>query len=245
MRELGAMLLLLGTTVRRAFARGIPLRELGHQLHEMGNRSLLLIVVGLACFGAAMAAHADHEAKPLIHDMALVGPPAFHLLVRELGPILVGGLCALSLGSMVAAELGTMAQGEQLEALVMSAGDPHAELVAPRVLAAMISLPILFTLGLAVASFTAGTVATYAYASDGAAWTDALFTHGADFAFGYAKVVAFGLVIPLAGAVHGLRARGGASSVGRAVTAGAVTAFLAVVAVDIIAASLAAAAGAY
>ena len=245
MRELGAMLLLLGTTLRQALRRGIPLREFAHQLDELGNRTLPLVIVGLGCFGAALVAHADHEAKPIVQDIAVVGPPALHLLVREVAPILVGGLAALQLGSMIAAELGTMAQGEQIEALVMGAGDPHAELVAPRVLAGVVVMPILLTAGLASAAFCARLTATYAYGSDGAAWTDALMTHGADFAYGYAKIALFGLAIPLAGAVHGLSARGGASAVGQATTRGAVSAFLAMMVIDLGAAGLSAALGGY
>jgi len=245
MFQLGAMLLLLRTTLRRVFARGLPLHELARQLHEMGNRTLPLVLVGLGCFGAALVAHADHEAKPIVQDIVVVGPPALHLLTRELGPILVGGLAALQLGSMIAAELGTMAEGEQLEALVMTGGDPYAELVAPRLVAGVLVMPVLFTAGLAMAALCARLTATYVYGSDGAAWTDALMTSRGDFVYGYAKAAIMGLAIPLAGSLHGLRARGGASAVGAATTAGAVTSFLAMMAIDLGAAALSAALGAY
>lgn len=245
MQTLGAMLLLLGRATSRALRRGLPWRELLRQLHEMGNRSLLLVVIGLGCFGAALVAHADHEAKPIVQDIAVVGPPALHLIVREIGGILVGGLAALQIGSMVAAELGTMAQGEQLEALSMSAGDPYAELVAPRVLAGVVALPVLHTVGILTAAVCARLTATYVYGSDGSAWTSTLFTHGGDFVYGYVKAALFGLAIPLAGAVHGLAASGGASAVGRATTRGAVTAFLAMMAIDLVAAAASALVGAY
>lgn len=235
MQTLGALLLLLATTVRRAAVRGLPRRELARQLHEMGNRSLVLVVIGLGCFGAALVAHADHEAKPIVGDIVVVGAPAFRLIVREFAPLLVGGLAALQLGSMIAAELGTMAQGEQLDALVMCGGDPHAELVAPRVVAGVLVMPVLFAAGVGVATFCARLTATYAYDSDGRAWTSPLFTHGSDFAFALGKVLLFGLAIPLAGALHGLRARGGASAVGEATTRGAVTAFLAMLVIDLVA----------
>jgi len=245
MRALGAMLRLLALTLRRARARGLPLRALGVQLHELGNRAVPLVAVGLGCFGAALVAHADHEARPLVGDISVVGPPALHLLVRELGPMLVGCLAALQLGSMIAAELATLKQGEQLEALEMSSGDVYAELVAPRVLAGALVLPVLLTVGLASAVLCAKLTATYAYGSDGAAWASVLFTAPGDFAFGYAKALAFGLAIPLAGAATGLAAPAGASGVGQATTRGAVVAFMSVVAIDFAAAAVAAMLGAF
>jgi phospholipid/cholesterol/gamma-HCH transport system permease protein len=235
MRTFGALLRLLAVTVQRTLSRGFPKRELARQLHEMGNRSLVLVFIGLGCFGAALVAHADHEAKPIVGDIALIGAPAFRLMVREFAPLLTGGLAALQLGSMIAAELGTMAQGEQLEAMVMCGGDPYSELVAPRVIAGVAVLPVLFAAGLLVASGCARLTATYAYGSDGKAWTSPLFTHGSDFAFAFVKVLLFGLAIPLAGAMHGLSARGGASAVGEATTRGAVTAFLSMLTIDLIA----------
>lgn len=245
MQTFGAMVLLLWRALTHALRRGLPFRELLHQLHEMGNRSLPLVVIGLGCFGAALVAHADHEAKPIVQDIALVGAPAFHLIVRELGPILVGGLAALQVGSMVAAELGTMAQGEQIEALVMSAGDPYAELVAPRVLAGVLVMPVLHTAGILTAALAARWTATYGYGSDGSAWTSTLFTHPSDFLYGYVKSALFGLAIPLAGAANGLRASGGASAVGQATTRGAVTAFLCMMAIDLLAAGVGALLGLY
>jgi phospholipid/cholesterol/gamma-HCH transport system permease protein len=229
--------------MRSALRRGLPWNELANQLHEMGNQSLLVVASGLGCFGSAMVAHADHEAKPIVQDIAVVGPPYFHLLVREFSPVIVGALAALKIGSRVAAELGTMTQTEQVEALLMASGDADAELVAPRVLAGVLTLPVLLTVGLLLAATSASLTATYAYGSDGRAWLDPLLTSRVDVALAYFKSLLFGITIPLAGAVNGLRARGGASAVGVATTQGAVDALIGVLFIDVAMAALATAFG--
>jgi phospholipid/cholesterol/gamma-HCH transport system permease protein len=234
MANFAARALLLGRTARAVARRGLPVREVWAQLAEIGAGSLVVIAVGLAFFGAAMVTSAEHEAKPIVQDIAVVGPPYFHLLVREFAPILVGALCALKVGSMVAAELGTMAQTEQLEALEMSAGDPLSELVAPRLVAGVLALPVLLCVGLLSAATSAALCATFAFGSDGWAWLDPLVTSRTDVVLAFTKVALFGLAIPLAACVEGLRAQGGASAVGRATTRGAVDAFLSMLAIDVL-----------
>ena len=122
MRRFAAHAILLARTLRAVLRRGISGREVALQLHELGTQSVFVIAAGLAFFGAAMVTSAEHEAKPIVQDIAVVGPPYFHLMVREFAPILVGALAALKLGSMIAAEVGAMASTEQIEALVMCSG---------------------------------------------------------------------------------------------------------------------------
>jgi phospholipid/cholesterol/gamma-HCH transport system permease protein len=240
--SIGAQTLLFGRTVRAAARRGVPLRTVLRQLHVLGTDSLGVVAVGLGFFGATMVAHADREAKPIVQDIVVVGPPFFHLLVREFAPVLTGALCALKGGAMVGAELGTMAQTEQLEALELCAGDVHAELIAPRLIAGLLAVPGLLAVGLLAAVLAAAATAGF-YGSDGQAWFDPLLTPPIDVALAFGKAALMGVGIPLAASVRGLRATGGATAVGEATTLAAVDAFLVIVLVDVALSGLAAVAG--
>jgi phospholipid/cholesterol/gamma-HCH transport system permease protein len=225
----------LWATLQSVSRLGLPRRrDIAHQIQVMGIRTLVVVGAGLGFFGAAMVAHADPEARPLVQDIAVVGPPYFHLLVREFGPVLTGALAALKIGSMVAAELATMVQTEQTEALVMCAGDPYAELVAPRLIAGLLALPSLLLFGILVGSATAALTAVFGYGSSGSAWFDPLMTFNPDLWSALVKAVLFGLAIPLAGASAGLNSAPGATGIGQATTQGAVWAFMMVLTLDVI-----------
>jgi phospholipid/cholesterol/gamma-HCH transport system permease protein len=228
----GAPALMLGRTVRASARDGISWRECVHQTYELGNRSVWLVVSGMAFFGAVLVTFANLQARKFTGSLVVVGPPYFELLVREFGPVVSALLAAARGGASHSAELSTMSVSEQVEALEMSAGDPHADLVAPRVVAGLIAVPVLSVLGTMAATLAAAVTASEAFGVDGRAFMDARFVDGWDIASGLAKAVGCGLYIPLAAAVAGLSARGGAEAVGEATTRGVVSACLGCLLID-------------
>jgi phospholipid/cholesterol/gamma-HCH transport system permease protein len=125
-----------------------------------------------------------------------------------------------------------MSVNEQVEALEMSAGDPYADLVAPRVIAGVLGVPLLSALGTVAATLSAATVASVAFGVDGRAFMDPRYVDGWDLLAAGLKAGGCGLYIPLAAAVAGLRARGGAEAVGEATTSGVVAASLGCLLID-------------
>jgi phospholipid/cholesterol/gamma-HCH transport system permease protein len=170
-----------------------------------------------------MVSIANVEARKITGNLSILGPAYFELLVREFGPIICALLCAARVGASHSAELSAMTVGEQVEALEMSAGDPLADLVAPRMVAGFIGLPVLTVLG-TVAAAAAAVITAYGFGADGRAFIDARFVTATDITCGAVKAFACGLYIPLSAAWRGLRARGGASAVGSATTDGVVSA---------------------
>jgi phospholipid/cholesterol/gamma-HCH transport system permease protein len=215
---------MLARTVRASARDGLPWRESLRQLHELGWRSTWLVMSGMAFFGAVMVTVAKVQARKLTGNLVVVGPPYFELLVREFGPVMSALLAAARAGASHAAELSTMSVNEQVEALEMSAGDPYADLVAPRVVAGLVGLPLLCVLGTTAATLSAVATASWAFKVDGTAFMDARFVDGWDVLAGLTKGAGCGLYIPLAAAVAGLSARGGAEAVGEATTRGVVAA---------------------
>jgi phospholipid/cholesterol/gamma-HCH transport system permease protein len=231
---LGAPWLLLFRTARSVRGAGLSFRACLAQVYELGSRSFWLIGSGLGFFGAVMVTIANGEARRFTGNLTVVGPSYFTLLVREFAPILAGLLAAARTGAGTSAELSWMTVGEQLEALEMSAADPLAELVAPRVVGGLIALPLLCVVGTACASISAMATAFVAYSADGTAFIDPRFLVRSDVVCALLKALAFGLYIPLAAAWRGISARGGASAVGRATTDGVVTACFGVLLIDLL-----------
>jgi phospholipid/cholesterol/gamma-HCH transport system permease protein len=155
-------------------------------------------------------------------------------VTRELGPVLAGLMVAGRIGAAMAAELGTMRVTDQIDALTTLSTDPMKYLVAPRILAATLALPLLVlvadVLG-AMGGFVIGTVklgfvpATYLKASwDVLQWQDVTS--------GLAKAAVFGFVIALMGCYSGYRSKGGAQGVGLATTSAVVLASILILALD-------------
>ncbi len=155
-------------------------------------------------------------------------------VVRELGPVLAGLMVAGRVGAAMAAELGTMRVTDQIDALGTLSTNPMKYLVAPRLLAGLLALPLLVIVAdiLGVAGgFLVGTVklgfapAAYLQATaDILQWNDVIA--------GLAKAAVFGFVIALMGCYHGYNSRGGAQGVGAATTSAVVTASILILAFD-------------
>lgn len=221
---LGAPVLMLARTVRASVREGLSGRECLRQLYELGSRSMGLVMSGMAFFGVVLVTFADSQARKVTGNLPVVGPPYFELLVREFGPAVSALLAAARSGASHSAELSTMTVQEQVEALEMSAGDPYADLVAPRVVAGVLGVPLLCIIGTMAATLSAVATATWVFKVDGSAFMDARYVTGWDVLAGLAKGVGCGLYIPLAASVEGLSARGGAEAVGEATTRGVVAA---------------------
>ncbi len=228
----GAPAVMLVRTVRAALREGVPVRETLAQLHELGGRGAWLVMSGMAFFGAVLVTIAHGQARRLVGSVTVLGPAYFELLVRELGPVISALLMASRAGASQAAELSTMSVNEQVEALEMSAGDPLADLVAPRVIAGVLGVPMLSLLGTLAATFSAVAVATLALEVNGMAFMDPRYLDFWDLLAGFLKAAGCGLYIPLAAAVAGLSARGGAEAVGEATTTAVVKASIGCLLID-------------
>ena len=155
-------------------------------------------------------------------------------VVRELGPVLAGLMVAGRVGAAMAAELGTMRVTDQIDALGTLSTNSMKYLIAPRLLAGLLALPLLVVVAdiLGVAGgFVVGTVklgfSAQAYLG---ATVDILQTN--DVVAGLAKAAVFGFVIALMGCFHGYNSRGGAQGVGAATTNAVVAASIMILAFD-------------
>jgi phospholipid/cholesterol/gamma-HCH transport system permease protein len=157
-------------------------------------------------------------------------------VLLELAPIGAGLIVAARTGASLGAELGAMKLGEQLDALELLGLPPMRVLVGPRVLACILALPLLhvYIAALALLSgFAAENVVGHtSWLKFQTACLKELYPE--DVIPAALKTTVFGFLIGAAGCYHGMRAEGGTEGVGRAATAGVVTACLLVLAADVL-----------
>ncbi|GAA0354541.1 lipid asymmetry maintenance ABC transporter permease subunit MlaE [Bowmanella denitrificans] len=135
-----AAYLLVGALVARPQLKNIPLTI--RQMYVVGVQSLLIIIVSGAFIGMVLALQAytvlvDYGAEESL------GPMVALSLLRELGPVVTALLFAGRAGSALTAEIGLMKATEQLSSLEMMAVDPLRRIIAPRLWAGVISMPML------------------------------------------------------------------------------------------------------
>jgi phospholipid/cholesterol/gamma-HCH transport system permease protein len=194
-------------------------RQVFEQMWRIGYNSLP--VVGLTAFftGGALALQiyigsSRFNAASLVANIVALG------ITRELGPVLAGLMVAGRVGASIAAELGTMRVTEQIDALVTLSTNPFKYLVAPRLVAAVITLPLLVAIadiigimgGYIVGTRSLG-LQSYAYIKN-----TVDFLHFDDASSGLIKAAVFGFIIAAMGCYHGFNSKGGAQGVGRATT---------------------------
>jgi phospholipid/cholesterol/gamma-HCH transport system permease protein len=137
-----------------------------HQIHAVGNRSLVIILASGLAVGFVLAlqmyyalvTYGATESLGLIVNLSLV---------RELGPVVTALLFAGRAGTSLTAEIGLMKAGEQLAAMEMMAVDPRARVLAPRFLGGVISMPLLAALFSAVGIIGAWVVGVLMIGLDG------------------------------------------------------------------------------
>lgn len=224
--ETGRLMSLLLHTVRWLGRGALEPRQTLVQMARVGVESLSIILVTGTFSGMVLA---FQTARQLIQFGAssFLGGVVAVSLAREAAPVFTAVTLAGRIGAGFAAEIGTMAVTEQLDALRVLATDPVRFLVVPRILAGIFMLPVLtefanlagITGGLVVASIAGIGPATYVASIRH-------FLTPYDYFSGLVKAAFFGVIIALIGSYRGLEAEGGAAGVGRAATASVVIAIV-------------------
>ena len=155
-------------------------------------------------------------------------------VVRELGPVLAGLMVAGRVGAAMAAEIGTMRVTDQIDALGTLSTNPMKYLVAPRLLAGTLALPLLVVVADVLGVMGGYIIATVKIGLNPHSYLENTFNFvtTADVISGLAKAAVFGFLIALMGCYHGYNSRGGAQGVGAATTSAVVVASILILAGD-------------
>ncbi len=155
-------------------------------------------------------------------------------VVRELAPVLAGLMVAGRVGAAMAAELGTMRVTDQIDALTTLSTNPMKYLVAPRLLAGLLALPLLVLVAdvLGVMGGWLVGVAKLGLSSSVYLANTLNMLKAQDVEVSLAKAAVFGFIVALMGCYNGYRSRGGAEGVGAATTSAVVSASILILAFD-------------
>ena len=221
----GRLAVFAGTAVGHCFRPPVYPKLILRQFVEIGYFSLP--VVGLTTlFSGMVLALQSYTGFARFSAESAVATVVVLSMTRELAPVLAGLMVAGRVGAAMAAEIGTMRVTEQIDALTTLSTNPFKYLIAPRLIAATVSLPILVLIGDIIGVFGGYVVGVYKLDFNAGNYIQSTvqFLERIDVISGLVKAAVFGFIVALMGCYHGFHSRGGAQGVGAATTNAVVTA---------------------
>lgn len=232
-RETGKLSLFTADSVSGVVRPPVYWWLIAQQMMRIGYFSLP--VVGLTAFftGGVLALQiyngaSRYGAESFVPVVVLVG------ITRELGPVIAGLMVAGRVAAAIAAEIGTMRVTEQIDALTTLSTNPIKYLVVPRLMAAVISMPILVAIADSIGVFGGYVASTQSLGFNGAVYLNNTMNGLTfnDVSSGLIKAAVFGFLIALLGCYNGFNSKGGAQGVGTATTNAVVTASILILAAN-------------
>ena len=200
---------------------------------EIGYFSLPVVALTAVFTGMVLALQSSTGLARFSAETAM---PSLVVLsiTRELGPVLAGLMVAGRVGAAMAAEIGTMRVTDQIDALQTLSTNPMKYLVAPRLLAGIIALPLLVLIGDILGVLGGFIVATLRLGFNAPTYLHNTISYleTIDVVSGLVKAAVFGFLVALLGCFHGYFSRGGAQGVGSATTSAVVAASVLILAFD-------------
>jgi phospholipid/cholesterol/gamma-HCH transport system permease protein len=240
--HIGSLVLLFGQAAAWVYRAGRNRKKvrLGwgaivSQIVRVGARSVFIISLVSACIGLILALQLsppldEFGQKELVANIIGVA------VLRELGPLIAAVVLTGFAGAAIAAEIGTMVVGEEIEAMEAHALNPIRFLVVPRVVAAIVAMTCLAVIADAVSIGSGLMTAIVALDIPYKTFMTNLLDQVkmVDLATGIGKGSVFGLLIGVIACGNGLQVTGGAAGVGKATTSTVVESVVAIIISDMI-----------
>ncbi len=219
LREMGRMLLFLLSTWAWLFRPPFRFRLILKQLHFIGYKSSFVIILTAGFTGMVLALQGYYTLRKFGSE-ALLGSAVALSMIRELGPVLAALMVTARAGSAMTAEIGIMRITEQIDAMDTMAVNPLQYLIAPKVVAGVIGVPLLVAIfdvvgiwgghlvGVDLLGVNAGSY--WSSIEDAVEWKD---IYG-----GILKSISFGLIISWVCTYKGYYTRMSAEGLGTATT---------------------------
>ena len=200
-------------------------RHILRQLGDIGYYSLPVVGMTTLFTGMVLVLQ-SHTGFTRFNAESAIPSVVVLSVTRELAPVLAGLMVAGRIGAAIAAEIGTMRVSEQIDALVTLSVNPFKYLIAPRVIAATLSLPVLVLIGDIIGIFGGYMVAVNILDFAPGAYLTRTWEvlETMDVISGLIKAAVFGFVVALMGCYHGYNSNRGAQGVGMATTNAVVSA---------------------
>lgn len=215
----GSLAILSFRTVYRMVVPPYPIHDIVVQMDLLGVRSLRIALLTAAAAGAVLTLQFGYGLEKF-GAKEYVGPVVAISLLRELAPVLTALIVGGRIGSGMAAELGSMKVGEQIDAIRALGADPIRKLIVPRLAASLIVIPLLTIMAnmlgllassaLASSQFDVGPLFFYQSILDTVVMSDLMS--------GLIKSVVFGFLVAMIGCYMGFTTKGGTQGVGLSTT---------------------------
>ena len=220
---------------RALLAPPYEFRELIRQFDAVGSKSFPLVALAGAATGVVLSLQ-TRDSLIRFGAKGLLPAVIVFTIIKESGPVITGLVVSGRVGAGIGAELGSMKVTDQVDAMEASAVDPFKFLVATRVLACILMLPLLtiaadfcgIFMGW-VANTMAQPVSLRLFVERG--FKDVTFS---DFIPPTLKTAVFGFIIGIVACFQGMRTKGGTEGVGRSATSSVVLSSLFVIVADVL-----------
>jgi len=234
-QNIGEMLLLFWMTIKATPSAWRQKRKIFEQLFEIGNASLLMACILSLFIGGVIAL----QSGPVLRARGLVsalGGLVGLSICKELAPVMMAVLISGRIGSSMAAEIGSMAVYQEIDALKTMNINPIRYLVLPRMIAISIALPILVMFSVLVGWLGGALVATFN--REIGVSMESFFNNlrnvvdVRDVVNGLIKSFVFAVVIGIVSCHQGLHTIGGPRGIGRSVTKAVVNSLVLILILD-------------
>ncbi len=215
----GSIAILSFRTCIRMMVPPYPIKDIISQMDLLGVRSLRIALLTAAAAGAVLTLQFGYGLQKF-GAKEYVGPVVAISLLRELAPVLTALIVGGRIGSGMAAELGSMKVGEQIDAIRALGADPIRKLIVPRLAASLLVIPLLTVMAnmlgllasalLASSQFDVGYLFFYQSVLDNLVMSDLMS--------GLLKSVVFGFLVAMIGCYMGFSTKGGTQGVGLSTT---------------------------
>jgi phospholipid/cholesterol/gamma-HCH transport system permease protein len=203
------------------------------QMDDIGVGSLPIVLLSGFFIGAVMVLQTGSQFQRF-GQVSLTGDIVSLALVRELGPTITGLLVAGRCSSGIASELGSMLVTEQVDAMRAMGTNPSRKLVCPRVLATLVTMPLLVTISVFVGLLGGMVASVFSLRLSATTfWQRSIaILQFSDLMQGFTKAVVFAFILSTVGSYEGLNVRGGTQGVGRATTQAVVVSSVLIIVAD-------------
>ena len=210
-------------------------REILNQCYEIGIKSFVLVgitafILGLVLVMQSRPTMMEFGAGSFLPAMSSIS------IVREIGPLVTALICAGKIGSGISAELGSMKVTEQIDAMEVSGTNPFKYLVATRMIATTLMIPILTVYADFISLIGAFTGSNIKDDVNLHFYVNRVFEalHFTDIGPSFIKTFFFGFTIGLVGCTKGYNSKKGTEGVGKAANISVVVSMVGVIIIDMV-----------
>lgn len=231
--QLGEVTSMLIGTIRVGFRRPFEGRAILQQVEALGVASVGIVVVTSVFIGMVMAVQFAFGLRKF-GGMEYTGRVVALSFMRELAPTLTAVIVGGRIGAGMAAEVGSMAVNEQIDAVRALGANPLKKLVWPRLVASTLVMPVLGAFALVLGFGGAMMISDLEFNIPALFFLNSALSvvTMADFASGMMKTPVFGAIIALVGCHFGMATRGGSAGVGNSTTRTVVVVSIAILIAD-------------